>query len=175
MFEELKKFKDREGHCNVTSSYSENPELGKWVSWQRRQRLKMSKERGCKLDSIGFTWGADQDIQWEIMFEELRKFKDTECHCNVPVRFSDNPKLGTWVHSQRSKRLKISKERASKLDSIGFTWGADQDIQWEIMLEELRKFKDTECHCNVPVRFSYNPKLGRWVDTQRRQRLIISK
>jgi len=57
------------------------------------------------------------------MFEELRKFKDREGNCNVPGNDSDNPKLGQWVNNQRRHRSKISKERASKLDSIGSTRG----------------------------------------------------
>ena len=93
MFEELKKFKDREGHCNMPSRFSENPKLGIWVNAQRSKRLKISKERGWKLDLIGFTRDINPDIQWEIMFDELRKFKDSEGHCNAPVRFSDNPKI----------------------------------------------------------------------------------
>jgi len=121
MFDELRTFKDSEGHCKVPQRYSDNPKLGKWVSKQRQTRLKISKERASKLDSIGFTWGNVPDVQWKIMFEELRKFKERESHCNVPQRYSDNPKLGRWVMNQRAKRSKISKERASKLDFIGFT------------------------------------------------------
>jgi len=56
------------------------------------------------------------------MFEELRKFKDREGHCNVPYRYSDNQKLGLWVGTQRGHGLKMSKERAAKLHSIGFIW-----------------------------------------------------
>jgi len=62
MFEELKKFKDMEGHCNVTYSYSENSELYRWVNYQREIRLKMSKERASKLDMIGFKWSNKQDL-----------------------------------------------------------------------------------------------------------------
>jgi len=54
------------------------------------------------------------------MFEELRKFKEREGHCKVPRKYSDNLELGGWVMTQRGKRLKMSKERATKLDSIGF-------------------------------------------------------
>jgi len=122
MFEELRKFKEREGHCNVPSKFSDNPELGIWVSNQRANRLKMSKERASKLDSIGFTWGIKLDARWEIMFDELRKFKARKGHCKVPLSYSENPKLGKWVSKQRERRLKTSKERAAKLDSIGFTW-----------------------------------------------------
>jgi len=62
------------------------------------------------------------------MFEELRKFKERESHCNVPQRYSDNPKLGRWIRNQRAKRSKISKERASKLDFIGYTLVVDIEL-----------------------------------------------
>ena len=82
----------------------------------------MSKERASKLDSIGFTWGIKQDTKWEILFEELREFNEREGHCKVPYSYSENPGLGRWVSNQQAKRLEVSKERASKLDSIGFIW-----------------------------------------------------
>lgn len=57
MLDELKKFKKREGHCNVPRSCLENPDLGRWVASQLlRRRISISKERASKLDSIGFTW-----------------------------------------------------------------------------------------------------------------------
>merc|ERR1719491_767405 len=175
MFDELRKFKDSEGHCSVPQSYSDNPKLGKWVNNQRVRRSKISKERASKLDSIGFTWEAEPEVRWEIMFEELRKFKDGAGHCNVPFKFSDNPELGTWVRRQRGQRLKTSKERASKLDSIGFTWGTKLDARLEIMFEELRQFKDREAHCNVPHSFYDNPGLGKWVKKSTRTEITDSK
>jgi len=162
MFEELRKFKDREGHCSVLSSYSDNPELGKWVNNQRRHRSKISKERVSRLDAVGFTWETNH-ARWEGMFGELKKFKDREGHCNVPYSFSDNLELGRWVRAQQGQRLKMSMERASKFDSIGFTWDRKPDARWEIMFEELKKFSDREGHFNVPSSYSDNPELGRWV------------
>jgi len=53
--------------------------------------------------------------------------------------------------------LKILNERASKLDSIGFTWGIKLVAKWEIRYEELRKFQNREGHCNVPSSYSDNP------------------
>merc|ERR1719469_608310 len=135
----------------------------------------MLKERSSKLDSIGFIWEVDPDVRWEILFEELRKFKERAGHCNVPGKYSDNPELGRWVSTQRRQRSQISKERASKLDSIGFAWDRNADVRWEMLFEELRKFKDREGHCNVPGKYSDNPELGRWVNRQRVQRSKMLK
>jgi len=81
MFEELRKFKDNEGHCNVPGKYFGNPELGRLVSRQRVQRSKVSKERASKHDSIGFTWGINY-VRWYSMFEVLRKFKGKILICS---------------------------------------------------------------------------------------------
>ena len=112
---ELKKFKDSEGHCNVPYRFPDNPELGRWISYQQERRSKISKERASKLHSIGFTWVFDieLDVRWEIMCEELTKFKDMKGHCNVPSGYFENLELGRWASTRRGQKLKISKERAA--------------------------------------------------------------
>ena len=63
-YEELKKYKDRFGHCRVPARDKEFPELGRWVMTQRRQfalarqgkKSRMSRERQQMLDHIGFDW-----------------------------------------------------------------------------------------------------------------------
>jgi len=41
-----------------------------------------------------------RDARWEIMFEELRKLKVREAHCNAPYIYYYNPELGRWVSKQ---------------------------------------------------------------------------
>jgi hypothetical protein len=40
--------------------------------------------------------------QWDAMFERLRVYKARYGNCLVPKRFSEDPKLGTWVETQVS-------------------------------------------------------------------------
>ena len=62
-FLELKAFKERHGHCNVTKRH-DNRSLAIWVQCQRRhwklsqtnQRQQISPERVAKLEGIGFVW-----------------------------------------------------------------------------------------------------------------------
>ena len=62
--DELKDYKRENGHCDVPRKWKENPQLGEWVSRQRRQyRLReegkksaMTDGREALLNSIGFTW-----------------------------------------------------------------------------------------------------------------------
>ncbi len=64
-FEELQKFKEKNGHCLVSRSGA-NPVLGRWVVRQRSENKtgKMSSQaiKVAKLDSLGFDW-APQPTQ----------------------------------------------------------------------------------------------------------------
>jgi hypothetical protein len=58
-FAALLKFKRRNGHCCVPTSYKEGDlKLGWWVVTQRRKRSEMSAERRARLNKIGFMWNA---------------------------------------------------------------------------------------------------------------------
>jgi hypothetical protein len=176
MYHALLKFKDKNGHCNVTQTYSENPSLGLWVSTQRSlcYKGKLSKERIDKLNDIGFNWNLldELDVVWEKKYHELLLFKDKNCHCGVPQIYPDNPGLGIWVQRQRSmyRKRKLSEERINKLNNIGFNWNPKSELEhsiWEKRYFQLIKFKEVKAHCNVPAKYTENPELGRWVATQR--------
>ena len=59
-------------------------------------------------------------------------YKATYGNCMVPQRYQANPKLGTWVHTQRrqykllaeGKKSSMTKDKAKALESIGFFWAA---------------------------------------------------
>jgi hypothetical protein len=58
MFEKLRDYRARFGHCNVREGWNEDPALGTWVKTQRRFRKggTLSAERIQRLESIGFEW-----------------------------------------------------------------------------------------------------------------------
>jgi superfamily II DNA or RNA helicase len=171
-FGELLSYKGRYGHCGVAKRWPNNPQLGQWVLAQRQRHKQgtLSKERIQLLDEIGFVWDS-LDAVWNERFTELKAFKATEGHCNVPQRWSKNPQLGKWVRTQRGCRQEgiLSEERIQRLDQIGFVWDS-LDALWEQRFSELEAFKATEGHCNVPRDWSDNPQLSTWVNNQRRYR-----
>ena len=75
-FQELRQFKQQNGHCLVPSRYDKNPELGIWVGTQRSQyRLymraretgqsiatNMSDDRIRELEDLGFVWASRGSI-----------------------------------------------------------------------------------------------------------------
>ncbi len=58
MFEELKKYKENHGNCNVPKYWSKNKRLGNWVSVQRSKYKngKLGDDNINRLENIGFEW-----------------------------------------------------------------------------------------------------------------------
>ncbi|MSP42222.1 MAG: hypothetical protein EXR08_02460, partial [Alphaproteobacteria bacterium] len=49
--------------------------------------------------------------------------------CLVPrLRLEGEYPLGRWVHTQRSARDKLSPDRRSRLDELGFVWDARRSL-----------------------------------------------
>jgi hypothetical protein len=136
--EQLCEFKAQFGHYLVPKQYSAKPELGRWVSRQRNnyklyQEGKsgpMTAERIQKLESVGFELKTSSAAFWSVKFQQLCKYKTQFGHCLVPCRYSENPKLGQWVATQRQlfklfqegKPSRMTAERIQKLESVGFIW-----------------------------------------------------
>ena len=103
-FNELKEFKNKNGHTNVPVKFKDNPQLGRWVQRQRalyRRGRELTQQRIDKLQGIGFIFDMHA-VRWEERFTELKEFRKKNSHTNVTRNFKDNHPLGKWVHKQRS-------------------------------------------------------------------------
>lgn len=135
---DLKSFFEENGHCHVSLNHKKYPRLGLWVKEQRRhytlmkqgKQSHMTEERIKALADVGFCWDTHEAI-WMERLRELSEFKERHGSCLVPTNYSENPKLGTWVHHQRRQYKKfmegksgchITKERIQALDRLGFVW-----------------------------------------------------
>jgi len=186
---QLLRFKEEFGHCNVPQKNADNLSLGEWCNKMRSAYKKiqmgmkashnLSQGRIERLEEIGFQWqGVDYDEVFEKHCRELIAFKEEFGHCNVPQRYADNPSLGQWCSHMRSaykkvqKRMKasrnLSQDRIERLEEIGFQWqGVDYDEVFEKRCRELIAFKEEFGHCNIPRRYADNPPLGQWCSHMR--------
>ena len=169
-FNELKAYKEANGDCNVPDIYPENPQLSKWVG-RHRYRYKLGKideERIRRLEEIGFEWSVLKQTGWNERYSELKAYKDVNGDCRVPQGYLENPKLARWVnrHRYRYKIGKLGEKNIRLLEEIGFEWAPD-DVKWEERFSELKAYKEANGHCNVPQGYLENPKLARWVVSQR--------
>ena len=167
-FNALIKFKEREGHCRVTTDHLEDGfQLGRWISYQRTIESKISKERRLRLDELGFVWNSITEL-WEEGFNSLKKYKDREGNCRVPTNhIEDEYPLWKWIRNQRHKKVDFSNDQRMRLDELGFVWDPRSD-KWEEGFLSLKKFKEREGHCRVPALHKEDgTNLGLWVSTQR--------
>ena len=61
----------------------------------------------------------------------------------------------------------MTEERIRELEGVGFEWGRTSAFIWSVQYQQMCEFKAQFGHCLVPIKYSANPKLGRWVSTQR--------
>ena len=127
--------------------------------------------------------GAERN--WQMKLNSLMKFKAANGHCCVPARYSEDPKLGHWVMTQRrqyhllknDKKTRMTPHRIAILERVGLQWSVRKDPTdlWNSRLDELCEYKNLNGNCLVPQRYSKNPQLGTWVNTQRRHFKFLSQ
>jgi hypothetical protein len=117
--QELKAYRDTNGHCRVPFLYEPNKALGHWVSTVRTQykwhwqgkKTSLTEARVYELDSLGFVWKAENkkregipgDELWKKRVQELKAYRDTNGHCRVPALYEPNKALGRWVSKVRTR------------------------------------------------------------------------
>jgi hypothetical protein len=175
----LEEFKNREGHCDVPSLYTEKDgkKLGYWIVNQRqaKRRGDIVQEREKRLDDLGISWNIEKN-SWEKYMSLMERFQHREGHCEVPSRHLEQGlKLGVWVRAQRAFQARgvLDSARVQSLDEIGFVWELTMESMWVRNLSLLKRYKEREGHCNVPRSHREDgAPLGRWVATQRSQKTL---
>lgn len=126
----LEQFKETHNHCRVPQRPKKGTDdggLGGWVNRIRKEYKKPKCDRHLlndnleqKLIALGFEFNIKK-CSWDEKFDELKNFKEIHGNCMVTRRHET---LGKWVSDQRSlyKDGKMSDEKISMLNSIGFCW-----------------------------------------------------
>ncbi|CAJ1967310.1 unnamed protein product [Cylindrotheca closterium] len=99
---ELKKYRRFHGHCNVPSTFSQNPQLSTWVKCQRRQyRLyfdqkassNLTEERISALNQLGFKWDEHDAILIARCMMQIKTKFDTDEGLNFIQQYYINQGL----------------------------------------------------------------------------------
>lgn len=174
-FNKLKSYKRKYGTCQV--SLKVDPALQRWTSLQRRQESlgKLSAKRIKKLNELGFPWDINKSY-WTKMYRALLHFHQTHGHTKVPWDWKQNPHLAPWAQRMKKGKKKLDKSKIMLLDAINFDWSYEKRLilPWEEMYHRLVQFKSKYGHTRVPVLWTEDPKLGKWVSRMRYQRMGLS-
>jgi hypothetical protein len=101
----------------------------------------------------------------------------------VPHGYDADASFAEWIHRQRTafasmekedKPNPLVKERMNKLEELGFNFTVHSD-KWMDHWKMLKDYREKHGHVQVPTHYADNPKLGRWVHTQRHQRRLQQK
>lgn len=119
------------------------------------------------------TDGSTRRLSWNERFEELKRYRENNGHCDVPQVYDTG--LGTWVSAQRSqfKRYIVGKTssmthpRKLALDNLGFSWSLRKRFSWGERYAEIRHYSETHNgSCDVPNEEDYKP-LWTWCQNQK--------
>ena len=118
--------------------------LGLWV-WRQRQnhaRKVLAKERVAELTKIDFPLALPDN--WNDHYKTLKEFraKNSQRWPKAREEYPEGNRLGLWCHLQRCafKISKLSEERTSKLNKIGFLWSV-KNVGWENYFDKLKEYK----------------------------------
>jgi hypothetical protein len=171
----LERFKQREGYARVGLKHQEDGlRLGQWVLTQQLYKDRLTPEQIVRLDKLGFNWNPLAE-DWETNFAALERFKQREGHIRVSKEHQeDGLKLGSWVVSQRRKKLMLSPEQITRLNQLGYSWDLFAE-EWEKNFAALVIFKQREGHaCPGQKHLEDGLYLGAWAITQRRRKDTLS-
>lgn len=146
----------------------------KLIQGKPGKRAVLDAVKMQRLTEIGFQFRPRGSyLTWEDQMEKLRKFKNENGHCKVPV---SDPVLGNFVKlarreyklKQQGNKSSMTLDRERELREIGFVFEGGKTPQrseggnksWEERFEELLLFKEEHGHTVVPQN---SGRLGQWV------------
>jgi superfamily II DNA or RNA helicase len=178
-FQRLLEYVETYGDAGVPASHKvDGYQLGGWVGKQRANHANgiLGSDRERRLQELaGWTWDPKAD-RWEEGFNRLLEYVEHHGDAHVPARYQfavDGYRLGVWVNSQRTYRVKgaLESARARRLEAVtGWTWDAQADL-WEEGFRRLLDYVERHGDARVPRSYTVEGyQLSAWIGTQRTNR-----
>lgn len=158
--------------------------LGRWLAGLRSYRKNnaqsayLTQERIDALDTIGMIWDVP-DYLWEKNYHAALEYHKEHGCLDVPAYYvtADGLRLGAWLVSLRNAKAEFSAEQVSRLDALGFAWGARSNNTWEDSYAAACEYKRAHGNLDIPVSYvtENGCKLGRWLRRQRDKQNELSE
>ena len=132
----------------------------------------MSEKKKQLLDEIGMSWDRFED-KWEIGFNQAKKYREEIGDINFvspDYEGEDNFNLNRWLHTQRERNRnnKLSDERKTRLEELGFKWSVHEAF-WEKGYSHALSYIEENGNLKVPNGYECEDgfKLRSWVVNQK--------
>ena len=176
--EDLKAYKEKNGHVNVKES--DDKSLYKFCINTRHARNNpeksktvLSADRIASLDALGFEWTVRASKQsFAQRISDLRVYKEKHGHVDVSRRGDKSlydfcSKMRCARNNPEKSNRNLSADRIASLDALGFEWTVKKSEQsFAQRLEDLRLYKEKHGHVNVKT--SDDKSLYNFVSQMRR-------
>ncbi len=186
-YQNLVSFKQKYGHCQVSSEDETTKTLGRWVGTQRKKHLRLDQTKVDLLNELGFDWKiepgkslvkqmkqhATSREKWWRNYHKLSSFKQHYGHLRVGQSKDQKWKpLYIWISRQRSNWQKgsLEEEQITALKKIGFD--KERPRSWEENYQYLQDFKQRHGHCQVSK--AEDNVLSNWVAYQRKNQANLN-
>lgn len=176
-YAEAKTYFEENGDLDVPYYFSTEDgfPLGTWIRKQRKLAEKdpkkrcfpLPEERRKLLNVIGMIWDAKTADPWHSYLALVRQYYGEYGHIDVPTDEKyKGAWLGQWLIRQRSayQQGKLSAEKISALDSLGFDWRSTQERRWETAYEKAAAYHARHGHLVVTKE---DKELQQWLSSQR--------
>ncbi|MFN0079427.1 MAG: helicase associated domain-containing protein [Prosthecobacter sp.] len=198
-YAELSAFKQQHGHTRVPNKRPAVAQLCNWCYSQRafRRQGVLSADRITRLDALGFDWDNPSSPgktyrqhladAWDAQYARLTAFHQRFGHSRVPVSWTEDKPLVTWVEKQRkaARKGRLSTAHRARLDALSFVWKPDNspvfsprpdqhgpkpahDVTWLRHLDSLRALHQQHGHLHPSK--TRDPGLWNWCAAQRKAR-----
>lgn len=115
------------------------------------------------------TNNSKRDQNWRQRYDQLVAYHQRFGNADVPLNWSENKSLATWVINQRRKHRNDSLKayQVELLNAIDFTW--DRQKSWNERFAELEEYKKMHGTCIVHSSDEEHRELYVWCCNQRQQ------
>jgi len=140
--EELEKYAEKRGHCNVRKN--ENNTLASYLKEMRQSyhEGRLANERIEALERLGMVWGDGSERLFEDFYHQLVAYRNEHgCLPTTNTRLRDTKILvGRMLIIRKAYRAgKLNEEQIRRLKETGFSFDPDED-RWQERYSELAEY-----------------------------------
>lgn len=177
---------EKHRNLDIPAGYTtaEGLRVGAWIRRIRKARdgrlkntTSLTQEQIQRLDAIGMNWQDAFTKRWEYGYGKAKEYYAQHHNLDVPTKYvtEDGFPLGKWLkgHVQSADKtgrlsIKLTPERKSKLDALGFKW--EQEDSWTKRIAACREYRQEHGDLNIPQQYVTTDGiwLGKWLYECRR-------